>query len=235
MERGGDLCATCFVVWSFDTPRLLLRVGERALKQTDRQTERGANNGRGRKASREEKARESEASERGKEEQRRRDRRKAEGREGFDDDDDEEEEIGEEHGGGGVRGGAVGHADGDVPEEMREVFEGVRRETGDGEKVLDDRTQIAAEEEKKKKKKKKKKKNAKNAKENEEEFSSSSSSDEDDEDDSGDEKANDGLTRKQRKEMKKATNSRLETSVRKARGGGNMGHDGERSGVFSAH
>ena len=94
--------------------------------------------------------------------------------------------------------------DGDVPEEMREVFEAFAGRPANGEKVLDDRTQIAAEEEKKKKKKKKKK-NAKNAKENEEEFSSSSSSssDEDDEDDSGDEKANDGLTRKQRKEMKR--------------------------------
>ena len=95
--------------------------------------------------------------------------------------------------------------DGDVPEEMREVFEAFAGRPANGEKVLDDRTQIAAEEEKKTKKKKKKK-NAKNAKENEEEFSSSSSSsssDEDDEDDSGDEKANDGLTRKQRKEMKR--------------------------------
>ena len=47
--------------------------------------------------------------------------------------------------------------DGDVPEEMREVFEAFAGRPANGEKVLDDRTQIAAEEEKKKKKKKKKK------------------------------------------------------------------------------
>ena len=94
--------------------------------------------------------------------------------------------------------------DADMPEEMRRVFEAfVEKPANHGEKVLtkeeeDDR--IAREEEKKKRKKEKKKKKS-GGEDDGEEFSSS---DDDDDDDEEEEKnRNDGLTRKQRKEMKK--------------------------------
>jgi len=93
--------------------------------------------------------------------------------------------------------------DADMPEEMRRVFEAfVEKPANYGEKVLtkeeeDDR--IAKEEEKKKRKKEKKKK--KNGGEDDgEEFSSSDDDEEEEEEKNNPE---DGLTRKQRKEMKK--------------------------------
>ena len=94
--------------------------------------------------------------------------------------------------------------DADVSEEMRRVFEAfLEKPANDGEKTLEN-DRIHEEKKKTKKKKKNKKKNGGN---DDEEFSESSSSDDDDDDaeDDDDEKNNpeDGLTRKQRKEMKK--------------------------------
>ena len=98
--------------------------------------------------------------------------------------------------------------DADVSDEMRRVFEAfAEKPANDGEKTLEN-DRIHREEKKKTLKKKTKKKKTKNGnddeKEVDDEFSSASSDDDADSDDD-DEKNNpeDGLTRKQRKEMKK--------------------------------
>ena len=96
--------------------------------------------------------------------------------------------------------------DADVSDEMRRVFEAfVEKPANDGEKTLEN-DRIHREEKKKTLKKKTKKKKTKNGNDDEKEVDDEFSSSSDDADsDDDDEKNNpeDGLTRKQRKEMKK--------------------------------
>ena len=96
--------------------------------------------------------------------------------------------------------------DADVSDEMRRVFEAfAEKPANDGEKTLGN-DRIHREEKKKTKKKKTKKKKTKNGNDDEKEVDDEFSSSSDDADsDDDDEKNNpeDGLTRKQRKEMKK--------------------------------